>query len=685
MLCSACKLMLQRIADGQRDGKHHNSWDDWHASIAHKCTICCFLNARSFIKSSSSEKAGSVFGFISYSTTYSIKNAREDTLPEVNFMHASPGGSFSQFSIRLIPLGPDFSLRDDLSKHKSSITTAHTGDDLAIEQLLTWMKTCLEHHRCREWTSNSLSRTPRTYSPPRLLAINQPGTRIHLVDTRHTPVAEPYASLSYRWVSNPQQPKLSTDQLPNFVAGFHKVSLPRIFQEAIEVTRRLGLKYLWIDSLCIIQSGKDHTKDWLDHVGQMGAIYENSLINISASHFGSSQQGLFFERTTPSILSPLNGIITTGSGSRLLPSRYYWMCDYQEWTKLTGNFPLDNRGWVFQERSLALRTVLFTKDQLFWECAYHPRGLCELLPVLRDMPTEHRLLNPGGAKSWRLNNADGPIEWLRVLQQYTKTELTKPEDKLPAIAGMARRFSSNGSRQYVAGHFRSHLPWSLLWKPQSDLFSRAQGAYRAPTWSWAAYDGAITHILLRFNAPDKDAGPIAKVLCSVVDCNCTFVNLKDMFGQVSFAEIELRGPLLIASWRPGETQGHQEYRLRIAPRPDDPLFQAVATDWYSVVKSDAGDVAEQGQHFEGLTLMPDCKVDEKKLSKAALLIILEDLSPVSREVSKLHRFLGLMLIPSRKQADKWERIGTFLLSAIDGQAYHGWLDSGAFAHVLSII
>lgn len=71
--------------------------------------------------------------------------------------------------------------------------------------------------------------------------------------------------------------------------------LPKTFQEAIALTRKLGVRYLWIDSLCIIQD--DH-HGWEVESAKMATIYSLSYLTIAATHAADSQQGCFSTRWT---------------------------------------------------------------------------------------------------------------------------------------------------------------------------------------------------------------------------------------------------------------------------------------------------------------------------------------------------------------------------------------------------
>lgn len=100
------------------------------------------------------------------------------------------------------------------------------------------------------------------------------------------------ATLSHCW--GPSQPlKLLTSNIESMRQEIPIASLPRTFQHAVIVASHLGLEYLWIDSLCIIQ---DSTQDWLQELGLMEDVYTNSICNIAASHSSDGHGGLFRKR-----------------------------------------------------------------------------------------------------------------------------------------------------------------------------------------------------------------------------------------------------------------------------------------------------------------------------------------------------------------------------------------------------
>jgi hypothetical protein len=121
------------------------------------------------------------------------------------------------------------------------------------------------------------------------------------------------------------------------------------------------------------------------------------------------------------------------------------------------------------------------------------------------------------------------------VRDYSRRSLTYPEDKLPAIAGIASRVNTVLNDTYIAGHFKSSLPESLLWHIDGDsgLLKDVQ-KYRAPSWSWASMD---CHI--RFLSKETKHGA---TICSVENMHVELVEPTNTFGQVSEVFLELRGP-----------------------------------------------------------------------------------------------------------------------------------------------
>lgn len=133
--------------------------------------------------------------------------------------------------------------------------------------------------------------------------------------------------------------------------------------------------------------------------------------------------------------------------------------------------------------------------------------------------------------------------WAKLVHAYTNTQITRPEDKLPAIAGIAKRTAAVLHDTYVAGLFRGSLPSCLLWRTLGDTVVARVAQFRAPTWSWACLDGA-----LYVPRTESFQGPYA--FTSVEEINIDLVEDSNPFGQIKAASIYLKGPLWNATLKP---------------------------------------------------------------------------------------------------------------------------------------
>ncbi|RYC55748.1 hypothetical protein CHU98_g10462 [Xylaria longipes] len=266
-----------------------------------------------------------------------------------------------------------------------------------------------------------------------------------------------------------------------------------VFRHAIHVTRGLGFRYIWIDALCIMQ---DDDAEKEAEIMRMDEIYSNSTLNISATE-GSIHEGLIFNRTAFHI----NPCKTT---VRISESRDICLQVFPDiWYLKQLEGPLNQRGWVFQERTLAPRVCHFTKNQVFWEC----RSLesSEVLP--QGIPGSRfkgvKLSLPSSIQQPSMHHSSSMEQmkqiWYELVDFYTRTSVTFPNDRLLAISALARRFSlamKLDQAQYLAGMWRDDLPRSLLWSERADsvepttavesMASKITEMENAPSWSWAS-------------------------------------------------------------------------------------------------------------------------------------------------------------------------------------------------------
>ena len=395
---------------------------------------------------------------------------------------------------------------DDYLKHSS---TASIGSINAAKE---WMRRCTEkHEHCRV---SSLGSSP---PPTRLIHVEktQAGLEAYICEGDAVSESAKYLTLSHCWGSGPVF-TLVSDNLEMLKRNVPVERLPKVFQDTLSMAIELGINYVWIDSLCILQDSKE---DWRLESSRMGRVYKGAWCNIAATAFSDGSLGMFSERH-PELIQPLKvhvDIILQGHHSY----GYYYLVDRVLWETSVEKAPLNRRAWVLQERTLSPRIIHFGKDQLFWECS--ELEACEMFPagIPREISTEkYKARCPltqnndsGGISKSKLDRKDFSVFWWLVVTAYTKCSLTYSTDKLIAISGLAEELRTITGDEYVYGLWRRDLVQQLHWRVDIDTETLPRPReYRAPSWSWASIDSIIS-----VNVPrDEEKGEV-KLLAAVED------------------------------------------------------------------------------------------------------------------------------------------------------------------------
>jgi hypothetical protein len=362
-----------------------------------------------------------------------------------------------------------------------------------FSQASEWLRDCLESH-----TLCATSGLDHVKFPTRLIDVSNM-KHIHLFDTTVSPLRSiNYVALSYCWGSeNAYVTERATLHLR--MEEMRWDDMPRTFQDAVIVTRELGMSYLWIDSLCIIQNDID---DWAIEASNMAHIYANATCTIAGSAAENDAQGFLVDRTKwrPSAEANVK--------QRTFKIRQDLHKGGEEATRLY------TRGWIFQERLLSRRILYFDKNEIRWECGTMQKCECgsELPPLNFDLcsPSKaQRYLRQSLAVE---DSSRDILDWWRkvVVEGYSSLDLTRLTDTLPALSGVAALIHANTKDVYLAGLWHSRFAESLLWKPRNRLthmpswtFSDAvnnsfvERNSQAPTWSWASIPTPVAHEVIQ--------------------------------------------------------------------------------------------------------------------------------------------------------------------------------------------
>jgi hypothetical protein len=313
--------------------------------------------------------------------------------------------------------------------------------------------------------------------------------------------------------------------------------LSRTFQDAVITARQLKLRYLWIDSLCIIQ---DDRVDWDRESAKMGAIYRNAFLTIAAAGAKDGSEGCFIPRLRP-VVDPVRFQQTSSRGEE----GSMWIGLYQgDFVGSVTSGPLNARGWVLQERVLASRTVHFAQEQLYWECdqltlgedgrtEFHSDSLRHILSPLPLLHLQYLAVNE--SPSQLLYD-----RWYSLVENYTSRKLTKPDDIFPALSGVVSEVARLNRDEYVAGLWRSCLHVGLLWQAKGVNWAGLPrpAAKRAPSWSWTAVEGPIAYLSSSRVRHTKEA--FSSI--TIHSANCALVG-QNPYGQIGKGFIRLTGSL----------------------------------------------------------------------------------------------------------------------------------------------
>lgn len=332
-----------------------------------------------------------------------------------------------------------------------------------------------------------------------------------------------YVALSHCW-GKEQLLTTTRDTLASRMDGIDLQSMPRTFQDSINITRSLGIRYIWIDSLCIIQNDK---QDWEEQSALMADIYARCYLNIAATRAAGGHEGVLKPRHTRRDTREWARTLATRRDasydtSKLAPKiREFEVRSF----KIPGEHQLDARirlalwsshealqtsrqirlhkevapllprTWVYQERSLSLRTLHLHSSEAVWICNEMQRCECAAFnanPMPGDELSELSTTKAQIAKLAQTNDVKAMHGlWRTVVEDISILDLTFESDRLPALSGLASKFSEYfpKNERYLAGLWEGDLLRDLLWKSTGRQQTGGPTRVRipgTPSWSWAS-------------------------------------------------------------------------------------------------------------------------------------------------------------------------------------------------------
>lgn len=331
----------------------------------------------------------------------------------------------------------------------------------------------------------------------------------------------PYITLSYSWGSG-QNLTTTKANLDSHMARIRWRDVPTLFQGVMKIARALSVRFLWIDALCIIQ---DDENDWSQEAQKMGSYYGGAWLTIAADDAPDVSHTIFPPPSNPAIW------LDQGSaGNRTPPVLLHRIPTHIDMTDsvVAGSFPsvrLFSRAWALQERLLSRRILHMGPQEVVWECSSAIRCECGRptdvwfgTPLYDSVPFRERHHKALHAPPPAKNALCLDSYWEVMMAKYLAMQLSFDDDRLKAIAALAKDFKASDQRRmtgagaraasaagqhghlrwssqlgkYVFGLWTQRLPASLLWETTT-VPSPHEPRVRNPTfptWSWASVPGS---------------------------------------------------------------------------------------------------------------------------------------------------------------------------------------------------
>lgn len=505
VLCGGCQNFVDRLFDPRPLKKQFGHQIHLHKNFAElskcgveSCRLCLFIRRELCYHSSNYE-----------SYIYTEEMLQSDPSPvsvSLFVFNSKKPNSLSDVTERSwqyyhgdVP-GPSYNGTNRYMRHRSDIVR-ELDSQVYPDQLLLlsrrWLTKCREEHqKCRRKFENTDS-----FLPTRLLDVGSPGEpSICLKLSKDLPQKEgiQYTTLSYCWGAMKSSARTTVTNVHERLSSIPIASLPQTLADAVEITRGLGVKYLWIDAFCIIQAENGDSNDWGKEFPSMGRVYRNSLCTIAAS--GAEHSGIgCFTRREAACWPAQNYLLEDMSREHNEDNPVIVEATMPDWNLAVENSPLSKRGWVLQERMLASRTLFWTKDGLFWECdELHASEFQAVIPYPKTkFPMLHELIDSlQGAQPDRTKIEQS---WMNLLEVYSQKGLTVLSDKLPALAGLASELSRQLGLQYEMGLWKHNIVQELAWHadfgiPGENKHADPQATRlpNVPSWSWASMNQKLT-------------------------------------------------------------------------------------------------------------------------------------------------------------------------------------------------
>ena len=375
-------------------------------------------------------------------------------------------------------------------------------NDAIVEEAKKWLADCYNpkgsHTLCK-----NLSWSRR--NPSNLVEIMSRTGDIKLVETSKAALVQ-YAALSYTWGDNLAKSKAEKarvkshkttkdlkDDDGNIIKegggnlkerrkSFSTSQLPPTIRDVIKLTWDLGMRYIWIDAICILPG-----VDWNHEASKMHEVYGNAHVTLAICSSEMTTDGLL---PTREAWRYRRDVCKLHSG--------HWLSNVDmRLDEIRLQSPLFTRAWTLQEERLSPRMIYVAGQRMYWSCSHSQHteiGHYSPQRLLKG-PDYSGMRRPQEFLATRRNQDVKGLheQWLELVKAYAKRDLVESTDRFPAFSGLAVRYISLYEEQglvrreeYLAGLWRQTFAHGLAWSSEVAKSPSHNQWSTAPRWSWAS-------------------------------------------------------------------------------------------------------------------------------------------------------------------------------------------------------
>ncbi|KAK3325982.1 heterokaryon incompatibility protein-domain-containing protein [Apodospora peruviana] len=478
---------------------------------------------------------------------------RYPDIPFLGFwwMNKSTQMNLSTFALQTVVEDSSDNIAASYVWQRPSMKSVSSPD--AFERIKTWLNTCHESHE-------QCSRYKSPFMPSNVISITNPNTgnksdppAVRLI---HNPPSAPYAALSYCWGGD-QPVKATKATVDDLTQGIDYRQLPKAIQDAITTTQAIGLQYLWVDALCIVQ---DDPVLMASEIAQMCQIYQTAHVTISAARSSACTQGFLDDITIPDKNSPAFRLTLLNPNDPSAAPGFI-ICFPKQLQD-----PVEYRAWTLQERLMSPRVLKFSQDETVMMCLESAVSGDDGLPYYMYRPGKREMSDYWHASHDQdiklmnhfherlLSQEHTDALWVQLVTEFCGRLITNRDDQILAISGIASHFGRlwrTGGGKYMAGLWEEQFPGALMWYTDG-LHEEIKGSrdYLGPTWSWISVGQGISYY-----GVDRWTGASTHRTCDpdfqLLDANIELENEASQFGALmEGCSITVRGWMRKVEWVP---------------------------------------------------------------------------------------------------------------------------------------